>query len=149
MANFIQKFKIGARKVSRQFDIPQIFEVDSNKYPALCALFQTARTLQSIEDYEKNRAEELQTNKMVQNLYKDLKKDLEYYKKMFLDAIPKTNWEETKKLFQQKRKDARKAGVYDEAFFKFIADRITEYSGNMTIVRSEMFDEHLKNPFSR
>ena len=149
MANFIQKFKIGARKVIRQLDTPQIFDVDPSKYPALWALFRMAETLETIEKYETEQADELKTNKAVESLYKDFKKDLERYKKRFIDAVPKTNWEETKKLFKQKQRDARKAHVYDEKFFKFIGDRITEYSENMTIVRSDMFDKHLKNPFSR
>ena len=149
MANFIQKFKIGARKLIRLFGVPQIFDIDSNKYPALCALFLMARTLENIEEYEKNDSEEIKTNRTARNNYKDLKKDLERYKKMFLDAVPTTNWEETKKLFKQKQKEARKAGVYDKLFFKFIGDRIAEYSTNMTIIRGNLFDEHLKNPLSR
>ena len=152
MATFIQKIKVGIRKIKRMVDgAEESYSVDQAKYPALWALFKMAQTQSQIEEYETDPElrEDLKTSTTIKNLYKYLKHDLDRYTKMFTKAAPKTNWAEAQAMLKQKQREARKADVYDDKIFKFVSDRIAEYGNNFHIVRDNRFDKHLNNPLSR
>jgi len=145
MANFMQKIKIGMRKFMRMVDgADKAYEVDSEKYPALAALFNIAKAQADIEEFDTDPdlRQELTTNKMLRGQYNDLKRDIERYTKNLNRVAPNTDWAKTREMFKQKQREARKSDAYNEKIFMFIDDRITEYSNKMKIVRNNLLSTH-------